>query len=173
MAPKGIKAAMRAGVKAIEHASLIDDEGIAMAKAKGVWLDMDIYDGDYIADYGRAHHWPADMLRKNDETTQAQRDGFAKAVKAGVKLAFGTDAGVYPHGLNARQFKYMVRYGMTPMQAIQAATTVRPTCSAGARTSARSARPLCRHDRRRGDPLADISILEHVDHVIKGGQEVR
>lgn len=171
---QGIKAAMRAGVKAIEHASLIDDEGIAMAKAKGVWLDMDIYDGDYIADYGRAHHWPADMLRKNDETTQAQRDGFAKAVKAGVKLSFGTDAGVYPHGLNARQFKYMVRYGMTPMQAIQAATTVSADLlgwskDVGALSPGHYADMIA----VRGDPLADISALEQVEHVIKGGDLVK
>jgi len=171
---EGIKSAMRAGVKAIEHASLIDDEGIAMAKAKGVWLDMDIYDGDWIGDYGRAHHWPADMLRKNDETTQAQRDGFAKAVRAGVRLAYGTDAGVYPHGLNARQFKVMVRYGMTPMQAIQAATTVSAELlgwshDVGALSPGHFADMIAVS----GDPLADISILEHVDHVIKGGQEVR
>ncbi|NKJ40893.1 amidohydrolase family protein [Novosphingobium sp. SG720] len=171
---EGIKSAMRAGVKAIEHASLIDDEGIAMAKAKGVWLDMDIYDGDYIADYGRAHHWPADMLRKNDDTTQAQRDGFAKAVKAGVKLSFGTDAGVYPHGLNARQFKYMVRYGMTPMQAIQAATTVSAELlgwskDVGALSPGHYADMIAVS----GDPLADITVLEHVDHVIKGGDVVK
>ncbi|NMN03137.1 MULTISPECIES: amidohydrolase family protein [unclassified Novosphingobium] len=171
---EGIKSAMRAGVKAIEHASLIDDEGIAMAKAKGVWLDMDIYDGDYIADYGRAHHWPADMLRKNDDTTQAQRDGFAKAVKAGVKLSFGTDAGVYPHGLNARQFKYMVRYGMTPMQAIQAATTVSADLlgwskDVGALSPGHYADMIAVS----GDPLADITVLEHVDHVIKGGDVVK
>jgi imidazolonepropionase-like amidohydrolase len=112
-----------AGVRSIEHASLIDDEGIALAKAKGVWLDMDVYNGDYIADVGRREHWPENYLRKNDETTEAQREGFRKAVKAGVRLSFGTDAGVFPHGENARQFAYMVRFGMTPMQAIQAATT--------------------------------------------------
>jgi imidazolonepropionase-like amidohydrolase len=172
----GIKSAMRAGVKAIEHASLIDDEGIAMAKAKakGVWLDMDIYDGDYIADYGRAHHWPADMLRKNDETTQAQRDGFAKAVKAGVKLSFGTDAGVYPHGLNARQFKYMVRYGMSPMQAIQSATTVSADLLGWSRdVGALSPGHYADMIAVAGDPLADISVLEHVEHVMKGGDLVK
>jgi len=170
----GIKAAINAGVKAIEHASLIDDEGIALAKAKGVWLDMDIYDGDFIAEYGRAHHWPADMLRKNDDTTEAQRIGFRKAVKAGVKLSFGTDAGVYPHGLNARQFKYMVRYGMTPMQAIQAATTVSADLlgwskDVGALSPGHYADMIAVS----GDPLADITVLERVDHVVKGGVEVK
>lgn len=119
---------MRAGVKAIEHASLIDDEGIALAKAKGVYLDMDVYNGDYIDEVGTRDGWPAEYLRKNRETTLAQRQGFQKAVKAGVKMTFGTDAGVYPHGLNARQFKYMVQWGMTPMQAIQAATVNSAPC---------------------------------------------
>jgi len=119
---EGIKSAIRAGVRSIEHASLIDDEGIALAKSKGVWLDMDVYNGDFIAEVGTRDGWPADYLRKNRETTDLQREGFRKAVKAGVKMTYGTDAGVYPHGDNARQFKYMVRFGMTPMQAIQAAT---------------------------------------------------
>jgi imidazolonepropionase-like amidohydrolase len=170
----GIKAAMRAGVKAIEHASLIDDEGIAMAKAKGVYLDMDIYNGDYINDVGTRDGWPADMLRKNRDTTEAQREGFRKAVKAGVKLTFGTDAGVYPHGLNARQFKYMVRYGMTPMQAIQAATVTSAALlnwskDVGALSPGHYADMVAVAN----DPLADISALEHIDHVMKGGTVVR
>lgn len=170
----GIKAAIRAGVRSIEHGSLIDDEGIAMLKAKGVWLVADIYNGDYIRDVGRRDHWPEETLRKNDETTEAQRDGFRKAVKAGVRLGYGTDSGVYPHGDNAKQFKYLVRYGMTPMQAIQAATI-------------ESAR-LMRWDDRigsiapgkfadlvaiPGDPLRDISQLERIHFVMKGGQVVR
>jgi imidazolonepropionase-like amidohydrolase len=111
---EGMKSAMRAGVRSIEHGSLMDDEAIAMMKAKGVFLVADIYDGDWIDAYGKAHGWPAETLRKNYETTEAQRVGFRKAVKAGVKIAYGTDAGVYPHGLNARQLPYMVKYGMTP-----------------------------------------------------------
>lgn len=171
---EGIKSAMRAGVKAIEHASLIDDEGIAMAKAKGVYLDMDIYNGDYINEVGTRDGWPADMLRKNRDTTEAQREGFRKAVKAGVKLTFGTDAGVYPHGLNARQFKYMVRYGMTPMQAIQAATVnsaalLNWSKDVGALSPGHYADMVAVAK----DPLADISVLEHIDHVMKGGELVR
>ena len=120
---EGIKAAIRAGARTIEHASLIDDEGLRLAKERGVWLDMDIYNGDWIDEVGTREHWPAEYLRKNRETTDLQRQGFAKAVKLGVPLTFGTDAGVYPHGLNARQFGYMVRYGMTPMQALASATS--------------------------------------------------
>lgn len=170
----GIKAAIRGGVRAIEHASLIDDEGIALAKAKGVWLDMDVYNGDYIAEIGKRDHWPESVLRKNDETTEAQRQGFAKAVKAGVKLSFGTDSGVYPHGLNARQFKYMVKYGMTPMQAIQAATTVAAQMM-GWQANVGSLTPGHWGDMvaAPASPLADIAVLERVAHVMKGGEVVR
>ncbi len=119
---EGIKAAIRAGVRSIEHGSLIDDEGLQMAKDAGVWLVMDIYNGDYIDSVGQSEKWPEEYLRKNRETTDKQRENFAEAVKLGVKLAYGTDAGVYPHGDNAKQFRYMARYGMTPIQAIQAGT---------------------------------------------------
>lgn len=171
---EGIKLAIRAGVRSIEHASLIDDEGIAMAKAKGVWLVMDIYNGDYIDQVGRRDGWPADILRKNTETTDAQRQGFGKAVRAGVKIAYGTDAGVYPHGLNARQFRYMVRYGMTPIQAIQSATTsaaalMGKSGDVGAISPGHYADMIA----VAGDPLADIGALERIDHVMKGGKLVR
>ena len=119
---QGIKYAIRGGVRSIEHASLIDDEGIALAKQHGTYLVMDIYNGDYIDTVGRQQQWSAESLQKNLDTTDAQRQGFRKAVKAGVNLAFGTDAGVYPHGDNAKQFPYMVRYGLTSMQAMQTAT---------------------------------------------------
>ncbi|MES2498472.1 MAG: amidohydrolase family protein [Pseudomonadota bacterium] len=170
----GIKAAIRAGVRAIEHASLIDDEGIALAKAKGVFLDMDIYNGDYIEEVGTKEGWPAGYLRKNRETTDAQRDGFRKALKAGVKISYGTDAGVYPHGLNARQFAYMVRYGMTPMQAIQAATVTAADLlgwskDVGAVAPGHYADMVA----VKADPIADIAALERVDHVMKGGVLVR
>jgi imidazolonepropionase-like amidohydrolase len=121
---EGIKNAVRAGVRSIEHGSLIDDEGVRLMAEKGTYLVADIYNGDYIATVGKQQGWSAEILRKNDETTEAQRQGFRKAVAAGVKIAFGTDAGVYPHGDNARQLPYMVRWGMTPIQAIQSATIV-------------------------------------------------
>ena len=171
---EGIKSAMRAGVRGIEHASLIDDEGLRLAKAKGVFLDMDIYDGEWIDEVGRRDHWPEAMLRKNTETTDAQRLNFAKAVKLGVKLPFGTDAGVYPHGLNARQFKYMVRYGMTPMQAIQSATTVAAEFL-GWRKDVGSLTPGHYGDMIAvaSNPLEDVTVLERTVHVMKGGVLVR
>ena len=171
---EGIKAAIRSGVRSIEHASLIDDEGLALAKAKGVWLVMDIYNGDYIEEVGTREGWPAEYLRKNRETTDVQRAGFAKAVKRGVRLGYGTDAGVYPHGQNARQFAYMVRYGMTPMQAIQSATIraaelMRKTSDIGSLTPGRYADMVAVE----GDPLTDVRALENVAHVIKAGKVVR
>ncbi|WP_296595447.1 amidohydrolase family protein [Phenylobacterium sp.] len=166
-----IKAAIRAGARTIEHASLIDDEGIALAKARGVWLDMDIYNGDWIEEVGTREHWPAEYLRKNRETTDVQREGFRKAVAAGVKLTFGTDAAVYPYGLGARQFAYMVRFGMTPAQAIRAATTE-------AAAALRMEREIGRVEPGfagdliavEGDPLADVKVLETVAGVVKAGK---
>ncbi|MFM5924288.1 MAG: amidohydrolase family protein [Novosphingobium sp.] len=170
----GIKLAIRNGSRGIEHASLIDDAGIALAKAQGTYLVMDIYNGDYIAEVGRRDHWPASVLRKNDETTEAQRQGFAKALRAGVKLVFGTDAGVFPHGTNARQFAYMVRYGMTPLQAIQSSTSVAAdflgwSKDVGSLTPGHYADMIA----VKANPLEDVSALERVDHVIKGGVVVR
>jgi imidazolonepropionase-like amidohydrolase len=171
---EGIKAAIRAGARTIEHASYLDAEGIALAKANGVWLDMDIYNGDWINDVGVKQHWPAEYLRKNIETTDIQRRGFAAAVKAGARMTFGTDAGVYMYGLGARQFAYMVRYGMTPMQAIQSATS---EAAKALRLEGQvgSLAPGAWGDliAVKGDPLADIRTLEKVDGVIKEGKVVR
>ncbi|WP_373476756.1 amidohydrolase family protein [Sphingorhabdus sp.] len=166
----GIKNAIRAGVRSIEHASLIDDEALAMAKQAGTWLVMDIYNGDYIDDIGTKEGWPEEYLRKNRETTDIQRIGFTKAVKMGVKIAYGTDSGVYPHGQNARQFAYMVRYGMTPMQAIQSAT-IRAAELLGKQTELGTIAPGYYADliAIKGDPRTDIRLLENVAHVIKGG----
>jgi imidazolonepropionase-like amidohydrolase len=171
---EGVKVAVRAGVRSIEHGSLIDDEGIALMKAKGAWLVADIYNGDFIDAYGKAHGWPAETLRKNFETTEAQRVGFRKAVKAGVKIAYGTDAGVYPHGQNARQMPYMVKYGMTPMQAIQSATTVAAALmSKSADVGAVSAGHYADMIAVAGDPMTDIAILSSVSKVMKGGVVVK
>lgn len=170
----GIKNAIRAGVRSIEHASLIDDEALAMAKASGTWLVMDIYNGDYIDDIGTREKWPEEYLRKNRETTDVQRAGFTKAVKMGVKIAYGTDSGVYPHGGNAKQFAYMVRYGMTPMQAIQSAT-IRTAELLGKERELGSIAPGRFADlvAVARDPLGDITALENVAHVMKDGRIVR
>jgi imidazolonepropionase-like amidohydrolase len=171
---EGIKAAIRAGARTIEHASYLDAEGIALAKKYGVWLDMDIYNGDWINEVGTKQGWPAEYLRKNLETTDVQRRGFAAAVKAGAKMTFGTDAGVYPYGLGARQFAYMVRYGMSPMQAIQAATSeaARALGKEG-QVGAVSAGAYGDLVAVSGDPLSDIRTLEQVAGVMKEGRLVR
>lgn len=170
----GIKNAIRAGVRSIEHASLIDDDALAMAKASGTWLVMDIYNGDYIDDIGTKEGWPEEYLRKNRETTDVQRVGFMKAVKRGVKLAYGTDSGVYPHGQNAKQFAYMVRYGMTPMQSIQSATIraaelLGKEKMLGAIAAGRFADLVAVKE----NPLTNITALEHIALVMKDGKIVR
>ena len=171
---EGIKAAIRAGVRSIEHASLIDEEGLRMAKDAGVWLVMDVFNGDWIDEVGTRDGWPAEYLEKNRATTQAQRDRFAEAVRMGVRIGFGTDAGVYPHGLNARQFAYMVRYGMTPLQAIRSAT-VEAAALLGREGEIGTLRAGAYADliAVEGDPLANVRVLESVAGVIKGGEPQR
>ncbi|WP_439568214.1 amidohydrolase family protein [Sphingopyxis sp.] len=169
----GIQNAINAGVDSIEHASLADQATLQLAKKHGTWLAMDIYNGDYIEDVGTKEGWPAEYLRKNRETTDAQRAAFRRAVALGVNIGYATDAGVYPHGLNARQFRYMVRYGMTAMQAIQSATG-RAAVEIG-REDIGAIAPGRYADMVavKADPLADIAALEQIDHVMKGGVIVR
>jgi imidazolonepropionase-like amidohydrolase len=171
---EGIKVAARAGVRSVEHGSLIDDEGIELLVRHGTYLVADIYDGDWIAEAGRRDGWPAETMRKNDETTEAQRAGFRKAVEAGVRIAFGTDSGVYPHGLNARQFAYCVRYGMTPLEAIRSATTVAAELM-GWSDRVGALRPGLAADliAVAGDPLADVGSLTDVRFVMRDGVVVR
>ncbi|MCP5381929.1 MAG: amidohydrolase family protein [Kordiimonadaceae bacterium] len=170
---EGIKMAIKAGVRSIQHGSLMDDEGINMMKERGTWLVADIYNGDYIKEVGTREGWPEETLRKNDETTDTQREVFSKAVKAGVNIAFGTDSGVYPHGTNAKQFAYMVRYGLTPLQAIKSATiwgarSMSLENDVGSISKGKYADLVA----IKGDPLKDITLLEQVAAVIKGGQIV-
>jgi imidazolonepropionase-like amidohydrolase len=168
--PGAIKRAIRAGVRSIEHGSLMDDESIEMMAEHGTYLVADIYNGDVIAAEGTRQGWPAEILRKNEETTDLQREGFTKAVKAGVKVAFGTDSGVYPHRENAKQLPYMVRYGMTPIQAIQSATIVAAELM-GWEDRVGSIEPGKYADLVAvpGDALEDLSSFEGVTFVMKGG----
>jgi len=171
---EGIKRAVRGGVRSVEHGSLMDDEAIQLMAEAGTFLVADVYCGDYIAEVGRQQGWRADVLRKNDETTLAQRQGFTKCLQAGVRIAFGTDSGIYPHGLNARQFAYQVRCGQPALEAIRSATL--------------HAAELLRWDDRVGriqagyladmiavprNPLHDIRLLERPDFVLKDGEVVR
>jgi imidazolonepropionase-like amidohydrolase len=167
---QSIKDAIRAGVDSIEHASLADDEAIALAAERQVAFSMDVYNGDYIATVGREQGWPDEFIRKNDETTEAQRQVFTKAYNAGVPITYGTDSGVYPHGDNAKQFVVMVQRGMTPMDAIKAATSVAAEVigwheHVGSITVGRFGDLIA----VRGDPLSNISVLQDIDVVVKGG----
>jgi imidazolonepropionase-like amidohydrolase len=166
----GIKSAIRAGVDTVEHASLIDDEGLALAKKAGIYLSMDIYNSDYTQAEGPKRGELEEFLRKDREIAQTQRENFRKAVKAGLKLTFGTDSGVYPHGDNPKQLAYMVRYGMTPMQAIQAAT-LNGADALGLKDQTGALAPRLAADiiAVKRDPLEDIRALEQVDFVMKAG----
>ena len=168
---EGIHRAVRAGVRSIEHGSYLDAEGIRLMREHDTWLVADVYNGTYIADVGRRDGWPAEILRKNDETTGTQRAGFRAAVQAGVRVGFGTDAGVFPHGLNARQFAFMVEHGMTPAQAIRA-STIDAARSLGRDAEFGAIREGLAADliAVRGDPLADVRRLEDVRAVIARGR---
>ncbi len=170
---EGIKNAVRAGVRTIEHGSYLDDEGIALMVRHGTWLVADIYNGDYTEEVGARDGWSEEILRKNRETTDIQREAFRKAVRAGVRIGYGTDSGIYPHGDNARQFAYMVKYGMTPLGAIRAATidaaaSLGRAQELGSIATGKFADMIAVE----GDPLADVERLRHVVAVIKGGRLV-
>lgn len=167
---EAIKMAVKAGVASIEHGSFIDDEGIALMKQHGTYLVADIYNDDYIMSEYKKLGYPQKILDKEKLVGQTQRENFAKAAKAGVKIAFGTDAGVYPNGWNAKQFYYMVKYGLSPMQAIQAATINAADLigikKAGSIKAGKYADIIAVTD----DPLANIKSLEKVGFVMKGGE---
>jgi imidazolonepropionase-like amidohydrolase len=171
---QSIKWAIEAGIDSIEHASLVDDEGIALAKAHGTYFVMDIYNDDYILQVGPKIGMTEEQLSKERGVGQTQRNNFRKAHAAGVKMAFGTDAGVYPHGDNAKQFHYMVMYGMTPTEAIQAAT-ISAADLIGRSADVGSVAPGHFADLIAvpSDPLQHIEVLEHIDTVVKGGVLVK
>ena len=169
----GIREAIRAGVDTIEHASLIDDEGIRLAKANGAWLSMDIYNTEYTQSEGAKNGVLADNLRKDREIAEVQRQNFKKAHEAGVRMVFGTDAGIFPHGDNGRQFAVMVRYGMTPAEAIQAATINAATAMKREDVGALEVGRFADLIAVPGDPTQDVTLLERVPVVMKGGEVVR
>ncbi len=167
---QGIKNAILAGIDSIEHASLIDDEGIRLAKEHGTYLVMDIYNDDYILTKALEFGLPQENVEKEKMVGRLQRENFQKAVQAGAKMAFGTDAGVYPHGDNARQFFYMVKFGMTPAQAIRTATTnaadlIGRSKDVGSLEAGKYADIIAVS----ADPLQDVRALENVGFVMKGG----
>lgn len=170
---EGIKAAIRAGIDTIEHVSLASDEAMKLAIAHRTWFDMDIYNDDYILATGTKNGTEQESLDKEKIIGLKQRQTFRRAFRMGVPMTFGTDAGVYPHGDNARQFAKMVEWGMTPLQAIRAATTSAAQAldregDVGAIAPGRFGDMVA----VAGDPLRDVTVLEHPVAVVKGGVKV-
>lgn len=171
---QGIKDAVKAGVASIEHGTSLVDEAIQLMKERGTYLVADIYDDEYIQGEGKKNGMPADFLAHDADLGRIQRENFRKAVQAGVKIAFGTDAGVFPHGTNALQFAWMMKYGLTPMQAIQSATIwaadlLGRSGELGSIKPGKSA-DLIAVD---GNPLDDVTILEKVGFVMKDGKVLK
>jgi len=170
---EGIHDAILAGIDTIEHVSLASDATIQLAKSRGTWFDMDIYNDDYILATGTKNGTEQESIDKEKMIGLKQRQTFQRAVRAGVKMIFGTDAGVYPHGDNGKQFAKMVEWGMTPIQAIRAATTSASEALGRSDVGAIEAGRYGDIVAVRGDPLANVALLEHVDAVIKGGTLVK
>jgi imidazolonepropionase-like amidohydrolase len=166
--------AVKAGVDTIEHGSLLNDEAIQLMKQHGTWLVADIYDDDFILQHGKEYGYTEDNLAKERLLSQKQRDSFRHAVQAGVKIGYGTDTGSIPFGQNGKQFFYMVKYGLTPMQAIQSATKwnaelMNWSDRVGSLDPGKFADLIA----VKGDPLKDVTVLENVPFVVKGGEVVK
>jgi imidazolonepropionase-like amidohydrolase len=171
---QSIKDAIRAGIDTIEHSSLIDEEGIALAKQHGTWLDFDIYNDDYILQEGAKAGMLPESIEKEKKVGRLQRENFRKAFQAGCKMGFATDAGVYPHGDNAKQFAKMVEWGMKPMDAIQSATIIAADAMGwSAKVGALEPGHYADLIAVSGDPLSDVRTLESVKFVMKGGAIAR
>ena len=170
---EGIRMAIEAGVDSVEHSSLIDQETINLAIAKGVFLAMDIYVSDYILGEGAKNGIPEYSLNKERIVGKRQRENFKMAVESGAKMVFGTDAGIFPHGKNAKQFKYMVEWGMKPIEAIQASTI--NTAELFGKTNIGEIKETFDADLIgvKGNPLKDITLLENVGFIMKEGQVIK
>ena len=170
---EGIRMAIEAGVDSVEHSSLIDQETVNLAIAKGVFLAMDIYVSDYILGEGAKNGIPEYSLNKERIVGKRQRENFKMAVESGAKMVFGTDAGIFPHGKNAKQFKYMVEWGMKPIEAIQASTI--NTAELFGKTNIGEIKETFDADLIgvKGNPLKDITLLENVGFIMKEGQVIK
>ena len=171
---EGAKRAIRAGARTIEHGSYLDDEAISMLADTGTFFSVDLYDGEWALEHGVLEGWPAETMRKLDESQVGAEDVLRRAIARGVRVVFGTDSGVYPHGLNARNFAWYTRCGMSPLDAIRTATTVAAEAMgwsdrvgvAGGRAVRR------RRGRRRAIRYEDLTELERPMAVVKGGAPV-
>ncbi|MEO6210015.1 MAG: amidohydrolase family protein [Gemmatimonadaceae bacterium] len=171
---EAIKRATRAGVASIEHGGLVDEEGVRLMKEHGTYLVPHIYTDAYILDCGKELGLPEKIIEKERQLRKAQNVNWRRAIAAGVKMAFGTDAGVYPHGTNARQFKYLLELGLTPLQTIQMATS-NAADLLGWQDRVGTLAPGAWADliAVKGDPLSDVTVLERPSFVRKGGTVYR
>ena len=170
---EGAKRAIRAGVRSVEHGSYLDDEAIAMLADTGTFYSVDIYDGEWALEHGGPEGWPAETMRKLRESQDSAEQVFRVACDRSVRIVFGTDSGVYPHGLNGKQFASYVRLGMSPLAAIRTATTVAAECLGWAdRVGSLAVGRFADLVAVDGDPLEDITTLERPVVVAKGGQVV-
>jgi imidazolonepropionase-like amidohydrolase len=168
---QSIKDAIRAGIDSVEHASLIDDEGIALAKQHGTFLVFDIYNDTFILEEGAKHGMLPESVEKERKLGKLQRENFRRAMLAGARMAFGTDAGVYPHGDNARQFAVMTEYGMKPIDAIRTATAnAAELLGRGQELGVIGQGSFADVIAVAGDPRTDVKLLEHVKFVMKNGR---
>ncbi len=170
---QSIKDAIRAGIDSIEHSSLIDDEGIALAKQHGTFLVFDIYNDDYILQQGEKAGMLPESIEKEKKIGRLQRENFRHAFQSGARMAFGTDSGVYPHGDNAKQFAKMVEWGMKPIDAIQAATINAAELLGWAKIGSLETGHFADLIAVSGDPLNDVRVLENVKFVLRGGTVYR
>jgi imidazolonepropionase-like amidohydrolase len=170
---EGAKRAIRAGVRSVEHGSYLDDEAIRMLADTGTFFSIDLYDGEWALEHGAADGWPADTMRKLQDSQVAAEDVLRAAVAAGVRVVFGTDSGVYPHGLNAKQFAWYTRCGMSPLAAIRSATNDAAECLGwGDRVGSLAPGHFADLVAVAGDPLDDVTVLEAPILVAKGGAVV-
>lgn len=169
----GIKAAIRAGIDSIEHCSFMDDEAIELAIKHGTYLSCDIYNTEYTLTYGEANGVPEENINKEKLVSKAQRESFRRATKAGAKMVFGSDAAIYPHGDNGKQFERMTTFGMTPLQAIQASTVNSAALLKQSKLGQIKEGFLADIIAVKGNPLKDITLLEQVDFVMKDGQIIK
>jgi imidazolonepropionase-like amidohydrolase len=171
---QSIKDAIRAGIDSIEHSSLIDDEGITLAKQHGTYLVFDIYNDDFILQEGAKAGMLPESIEKEKKLGRLQRENFRKAFQAGAKIAYGTDSGVYPHGDNAKQFEKMVEWGMKPFDAIQASTVNAANLLGwGEKVGSLEKGHYADLIAVEGNPLSDVKVLENVRFVMKAGTVAR